>query len=305
MSNVGKRLTGMKRSTRTSMATYGMVILAYIVIQLIRGLRDGGVGPLLEGQLVPICAYVTMALALNLVVGISGELSLGHAGFMSIGAFAGCSMAMGLESVIPAAPLRLAVAMVFGAAVAAVLGFLLGIPVLRLDGDYLAIVTLAIDLPHAGGGGHRHGPEGLPLVDVADVDLIGGDAHRLQGVQDGVAVVGVGPGVDDDGVVRPVGGVDGVDDGPLVVGLPAVGGGAAGGGVLPDQPAQGLVVLGAVDAGLPLAQQVQVGPVDDQESHVAHSFRYSSAMRSAASSGVSVWEMVYCAYLRYSSIRSV
>ena len=143
MSNVGKRLTGMKRSTRTSMATYGMVILAYIVIQLIRGLRDGGVGPLLEGQLVPICAYVTMALALNLVVGISGELSLGHAGFMSIGAFAGCSMAMGLESVIPAAPLRLAAAMVFGAAVAAVLGFLIGIPVLRLNGDYLAIVTLA------------------------------------------------------------------------------------------------------------------------------------------------------------------
>ncbi len=143
MSNMGKRLTGMKRSTRTSMATYGMVILAYIVIQLIRGLRDGGVGPLLEGQLIPICAYVTMALALNLVVGISGELSLGHAGFMSIGAFAGCSMAMGLESVIPAAPLRLAAAMVFGAAVAAVLGFLIGIPVLRLNGDYLAIVTLA------------------------------------------------------------------------------------------------------------------------------------------------------------------
>ena len=86
-----KRMRQMKRSTRSSLFTYGLVIAAFAVIQLLRIFREGGVGSVLEGQLIPICAYVTMALALNLVVGVSGELSLGHAGFMSVGAFAGAA----------------------------------------------------------------------------------------------------------------------------------------------------------------------------------------------------------------------
>ena len=138
-----KRLTAMKKSTKNSLFTYALVIAAFVVIQLLRSFREGGVGPLLEGQLVPICAYVVMALALNLVVGVSGELSLGHAGFMSIGAFAGSAFAIALQGTVGFSPLRLALAMVFGAVIAAVLGFLIGIPVLRLNGDYLAIVTLA------------------------------------------------------------------------------------------------------------------------------------------------------------------
>ncbi len=137
------RILQMKKSTRTSLFTYGLVIAAYIVIQLLRTFREGGVGSVLEGQLIPICAYVTMALALNLVVGISGELSLGHAGFMSIGAFAGASAAAALQGTVESAPLRLALAMLLGALFAGVFGFLIGIPVLRLNGDYLAIVTLA------------------------------------------------------------------------------------------------------------------------------------------------------------------
>ncbi len=85
-----------------------------------------------------------MAISLNLTVGILGELSLGHAGFMSVGAFAGVvASTTGLSSTITSAPLRLAVAMVIGALFAAIAGFLIGIPVLRLRGDYLAIVTLA------------------------------------------------------------------------------------------------------------------------------------------------------------------
>ena len=138
-----KRLRQMKRSTRSSLFTYALVIVAFLVIQSLRIFSEGGVGSVLEGQLIPICAYVTMALALNLVVGISGELSLGHAGFMSLGAFAGSAFAQALQDSVASAPLRLALAMVFGALVAAVLGFLIGIPVLRLNGDYLAIVTLA------------------------------------------------------------------------------------------------------------------------------------------------------------------
>ena len=129
------------KQSRTNFLTYAGVVAAYF---LITGYHHFvGLSAMIQGLLVPICAYVTMALALNLVVGVSGELSLGHAGFMSVGAFSGTTAALALQSTIPSAPLRLAVAMVIGAAFAAVVGFLVGIPVLRLNGDYLAIVTLA------------------------------------------------------------------------------------------------------------------------------------------------------------------
>ena len=62
---------------------------------------------------------------------------------MSVGAFSGITAAMSLQEAIPAAPLRLAVAMAVGAACAALAGLIVGAPVLRLRGDYLAIVTLA------------------------------------------------------------------------------------------------------------------------------------------------------------------
>ena len=138
-----KNILTINKSTRSMIFTYALVIGAFVIIQLLRTFKDGGVGAVLEGQLIPICAYVTMALALNLVVGISGELSLGHAGFMSIGAFMGCAAAGSLAGLIPSPTLRLVVAMVIGAALAGFFGFLIGIPVLRLNGDYLAIVTLA------------------------------------------------------------------------------------------------------------------------------------------------------------------
>ena len=126
----------MNKTTRSSVFTYALVVGAFVILQLLR--MTTGLGSVLEGQLIPICAYVTMALALNLVVGVSGELSLGHAGFMSIGAFLGCAAANGLAELIPFTPVRLGVAMVIGAALAGFFGFLIGIPVLRLNGDYLA-----------------------------------------------------------------------------------------------------------------------------------------------------------------------
>ena len=121
--------------------TYAMVIIAFVVLQLLNA--GGMLSPSLQGQLVPICAYVTMAISLNLVVGISGELSLGHAGFMSVGAFSGVVANLSLQSAIPSGPLRLLVAMVVGAILAGIAGTIVGVPVLRLRGDYLAIVTLA------------------------------------------------------------------------------------------------------------------------------------------------------------------
>ena len=129
----------LNKASRVNFATYAMVIAAYAVLQLMGG--TGILSATMRGQLVPICAYVAMALSLNLTVGVLGELSLGHAGFMSVGAFAGAVAAAALP--IPSAPLRLAAAMAAGALFAALAGVLVGIPVLRLNGDYLAIVTLA------------------------------------------------------------------------------------------------------------------------------------------------------------------
>jgi len=135
-----KKLTINKKS-RGNFITYAGVILAFVILQIMAS--GGMISSTLKGQLVPICAYVVMALALNLTVGILGELSLGHAGFMSVGAFAGAVAASALQNAIPMGGLRLAIAMVIGAIFAGIAGVLIGVPVLRLNGDYLAIVTLA------------------------------------------------------------------------------------------------------------------------------------------------------------------
>ena len=129
------------KDAKSDLFTYAGVIVAFIVISILKA--NGGLNRSQTGLLVPICCYIVMAVSLNLTVGILGDLSLGHAGFMSVGAFSGVITAMSLMNVIPSAPLRLALAMIVGALFAAVIGFLIGIPVLRLTGDYLAIVTLA------------------------------------------------------------------------------------------------------------------------------------------------------------------
>lgn len=128
-------------SSRNSFINYGIVVVFFIVFQAL--LSTGHLSSSFSGQLIPICAYVVMALSLNLVVGISGELSLGHAGFMSVGAFTGVIVASSLQNAVPAGPVRLILAILTGAVFAAIAGVIIGIPVLRLQGDYLAIVTLA------------------------------------------------------------------------------------------------------------------------------------------------------------------
>ena len=123
-----------------NMITYAIVVVAYIVVQILMG--TGHMSSLMKGLLVPFCIYVIMAVSLNLTVGILGELSLGHAGFMCVGAFSGALFSKCMKGVIDPT-VSLVIAVIIGAAVAAVFGVLIGIPVLRLKGDYLAIVTLA------------------------------------------------------------------------------------------------------------------------------------------------------------------
>lgn len=131
----------MNKNTKSNLITYGMVIIAFIIMQTL--IAAGSISSLLEGIMVPICIYVIMAVSLNLVVGILGELSLGHAGFMCVGAFSSAFFSKCMRDVIENGALRFFLAMLIGIAVAAVFGIIIGIPVLRLKGDYLAIVTLA------------------------------------------------------------------------------------------------------------------------------------------------------------------
>ena len=135
------KISQLKKTTRTDFLTYAGVIAAFVIMSVLQS--SGSLSRSLTGQLVPICCYMSMAVSLNLTVGILGELSLGHAGFMSVGAFSGITAAMCLQNTISSAPLRLAVAMLVGSVCAAVAGLIVGAPVLRLRGDYLAIVTMA------------------------------------------------------------------------------------------------------------------------------------------------------------------
>ena len=138
-----KSFKGKKLSpyTKNSAISYGIVILGFIAVTLMNS--AGMLSSSLQGQLVPICAYIVMAVSLNLVVGISGELSIGHAGFMSVGAFSGILCSDLLEEAVTFGPARLIIAIIMGGIISGIAGLIIGIPVLRLRGDYLAIVTLA------------------------------------------------------------------------------------------------------------------------------------------------------------------
>lgn len=121
--------------------TYLLLTVAFIVSQIM--VSTGIASNKFEGLLVPVCVNILLAVSLNLVVGISGELSLGHAGFMCVGAFAGSLFSVITVDSLASAWIRFPLALLLGGIMAGVVGFIIGIPVLRLRGDYLAIVTLA------------------------------------------------------------------------------------------------------------------------------------------------------------------
>ena len=170
-----------KKRFFNNLVTYAMVIIVYLVAQAaMSGDYEGfTMGRLLMKQMVPVCVYVVLAVSLNLVVGISGELSLGHAGFMSVGAFGGIitgawvermsrfvdetgafaelvkneetwqsfffevAKKSGVTCIQWSDTVVLVIAIIAGGILAGIAGFVIGIPALRLRGDYLAIVLLA------------------------------------------------------------------------------------------------------------------------------------------------------------------
>lgn len=125
---------------KSPVLTYIVVLAAWAILEIF--IRTGVMSSHLQGLLVPMVYYAVVAVGLNICVGILGELSLGHAGFMCIGAFGSAIFSLLTDGLMPDG-LRFLLAFIIGVALATLFGFLIGIPVLRLNGDYLAIVTLA------------------------------------------------------------------------------------------------------------------------------------------------------------------
>ena len=94
-------------------------------------------------MLIQMAYSIILAVSLNFVVGFLGELSLGHAGFMCVGAYLGTYLSNLIYPLIGNRVLVLIICMLVGGLAAALFGFFVGLPALRLKGDYLAIVTLA------------------------------------------------------------------------------------------------------------------------------------------------------------------
>ena len=92
-------------------ATVLAVVILYIIVSYLT--YSGGASRQLSNMLIPISTYIVLAVSLNLVVGLLGELSLGHAGFMSVGLFSGCLVSIALADALPIG-VRLPLAMIVG-----------------------------------------------------------------------------------------------------------------------------------------------------------------------------------------------
>jgi len=125
--------TMQKLLTKKLLLTTVILLLLYAAIQF--ALIQGFISPYYEVNLILIGINIIMAVSLNLINGFTGQFSIGHAGFMAIGAYTSAVFTVKLGQ-----PLLLGT--LAGAVLAALLGFLIGLPTLRLKGDYLAIATL-------------------------------------------------------------------------------------------------------------------------------------------------------------------
>ena len=115
-----------------------LLALGIVVFAVLQGLISARIiGSFWQLNLLIIGINVIMSVSLNLINGYTGQFSLGHAGFMAVGAYVGVVLTTNFHA-------PFIVALVAGGLVAAFLGFLIGLPTLRLRGDYLAIATLGL-----------------------------------------------------------------------------------------------------------------------------------------------------------------
>ena len=152
-----------KRRKISYAVNLALVIVIYAVLTLL--INNGLIDRYYSGIITLVCINIILAVSLNLASGFLGQLVLGHAGFMSVGAYAAALFTMysGLPQMV-AFPLGI----LLGGVVASVFGVIIGIPALRLKGDYLAIITLGfgeiirvliLAMPFTGGA---RGLRGIP-----------------------------------------------------------------------------------------------------------------------------------------------
>lgn len=128
-----------KKMFKNYMVNFAVVSIIFVILSL---MMSGGIlSKYYQGIIIFILINIILASSLNLVTGFLGQLTLGHAGFMAVGAYASALTSIVLKSIISDLPLLL-VSLLVGGVSAGVVGIIIGIPALRLRGDYLAIITL-------------------------------------------------------------------------------------------------------------------------------------------------------------------
>lgn len=128
-----------KTRVRSYIINLALVILVFVLFQVL--FATGALTS--ERMFTTLCINVMLAVSLNMVCGYMGQLALGHAGFMAVGAYAGAVFTINVTAIhVLPGWLQLIMAMLVGGIAAALAGILIGIPALRLKGDYLAIMTL-------------------------------------------------------------------------------------------------------------------------------------------------------------------
>lgn len=130
----------MKKTTKNNLITFIGTAVLFVLFAVLSS--AGVLQHKISGLIIPIGIYVILAISLNLTVGVLGELSLGHAGFVCVGAYISGVFSLIFQEAIPQDWLRFTLALIIGGIAAAIMGVAIGVPVLRLRGDYLAIVTL-------------------------------------------------------------------------------------------------------------------------------------------------------------------
>ena len=120
-----------------------VLLLIAVAAAVAAGLGADQMNAYYRGVVIDIGIAIILAVSLNLINGHTGQFSLGHAGFMSVGAYVSAMLTLELQKNLgEALPWIFLPALIAGGLVAALAGLLVGVPSLRLKGDYLAIVTL-------------------------------------------------------------------------------------------------------------------------------------------------------------------
>ncbi|CUH95795.1 putative membrane protein [Propionispora sp. 2/2-37] len=141
----------MNAITKKDLLSLGLCIIIYGIVQAL--IMTDQIGPFWQLNIVLICINIILVTSLNLINGFTGQFSIGHAGFMAVGAYLGAVLTVKMH-------LPFIVSIAGGALGAAILGFIIGLPTLRLNGDYLAIATLGLgeiiritilNIPYVGG----------------------------------------------------------------------------------------------------------------------------------------------------------